>query len=184
MSKIRVYLMGIFTLLMAPAGWVLNGMKPLHVFLQLDKINWTWLFIGIEYGLLVGIFMLILTNTEEAKKAFSHQLRLIKSLNLNLIDILFLSLCAGFGEELLFRVGVQTYLHPILATLFFVAIHGYLLPNDWQVTKYGILVSLFILSLAYALNNEQGLWFGITAHAAYDFVLFYYWSDKAKVQYR
>lgn len=176
--------MGLFTLLMAPAGWVLNGMKPLEDFIQLNHFNLTWTLIGIEYGLLVGIFMLILTNTESAKKAFSQQLRLIKSLNLNLFDILFLSFCAGFGEELLFRVGVQTYLHPILATLFFVAIHGYLLPNDWEVTKYGLLISLFILSLAYALNGEQGLWFGIAAHAAYDFVLFYFWSGKAKAQYK
>lgn len=184
MSKYKVYLMGIFTLLMAPAGWVLNGMKPLTDFLQLDRINYTWLLIGIEYGLLFGIFMLIITNTENAKRAFSHQLRLIKSLNLNLFDILFLSLCAGFGEELLFRVGVQTYLHPVLATIFFVAIHGYLLPNDWDVTKYGILVTLFILSLAYALPREQGLWFCIAAHASYDFILFYFWSDKAKVRYK
>ena len=172
--------MGIVTLLMAPLGWLLNGMKPLSEFLQLSTTNWTWALIGVEYGLIVGILMLILTSGDEAQKAFSQQLRLIRSLRLNLFDIIFLSLCAGFGEELLFRVGVQTYIHPIPATLFFVAIHGYLLPNDWSVTKYGILISFFILSLAYALNNEQGLWFGISAHAAYDFVLFYHWSSKVK----
>lgn len=184
MSKIRVYLMGLFTLLMAPAGWLLNGMKPIQEFLQVDRFNETWFLIGIEYGLLMGIFMIILTNTAEAQKAFSQQFRLIKAMNLNLFDMLFISCCAGFGEELLFRVGVQTYLHPILATLFFVAIHGYLLPNDWQVTKYGLLISLFILSLAYALDNVQGLWFGISAHAAYDFALFYHWSKTAKAQYK
>lgn len=176
MSKWRVYLMGFATLLMAPLGWLLCGMPPVWEFLQLDRIGHLWTAIGVEFGVFTGILMLIFTNTETARKSFSVQHQLIKALRLNFVDILFLSLCAGFGEEILFRIAVQQWLHPILASIAFVAIHGYILPRDWDTTKYGILVCLFILVLSYAISGEQGLWFCIAAHASYDFVLFYFWG--------
>jgi uncharacterized protein len=176
MSKWRIYLMGFATLLMAPLGWFLCGMPEIKSFLQVDRIFSVWTGIGIQFGIVFGIFMLIMTNTETARKSFSMQHQLIKSLRLNLIDILFLSLCAGFGEEILFRIAVQQWLPPILASIAFVAIHGYILPNDLETTKYGLLVCLFILVLSYAISGEQGLWFCIAAHASYDFVLFYFWG--------
>lgn len=176
MSKWRIYLLGFATLLMAPLGWLLCGMPDISEFLQLDQITSIWTGIGIEYGIAFGILMLILTNTETARKSFSVQHQLIKSLRLNIVDILFLSLCAGFGEEILFRIAIQQWLHPILASLAFVAIHGYINPRDLDTTKYGLLVCLFILVLSYAISSEQGLWFCIAAHASYDFVLFYFWG--------
>ncbi len=176
MSKWKIYLLGFATLLMAPLGWLLCGMPEISKFLQLDSIPTVWTGIGIEYGVTFGIFMLILTNTETARKSFSMQHQLIRSMRLNIVDILFLSLCAGFGEEILFRVAVQQWLHPILASIAFVAIHGYINPRDLDTTKYGLLVCLFILVLSYAISGEQGLWFCIAAHASYDFVLFYFWG--------
>lgn len=176
MSKWRIYLLGFATLLMAPLGWLLCGMPEISNFLQLDHIASVWTGIGVEYGIAFGILMLIFTNTETARKSFSVQHQLIKSLRLNLVDIIFLSLCAGFGEEILFRIAVQQWLHPILASIAFVAIHGYINPKDLDTTKYGLLVCLFILVLSYAISGEQGLWFCIAAHASYDFVLFYFWG--------
>lgn len=176
MSKWKIYLMGFATILMAPLGWLLCGMPEINGFLQLDRIATIWTGIGIEYGVAFGIFMLIITNTEKARRSFSVQHQLIRSMRLNIVDILFLSLCAGFGEEILFRVAVQQWLHPILATIAFVAIHGYINPMDLETTKYGLLVCLFILVLSYAISGEQGLWFCIAAHASYDFVLFYFWG--------
>lgn len=176
MSKWKIYLMGFVTLLMAPLGWLLCGMPEISSFLQLDRIPTIWTGIGIEYGVAFGIFMLIVTNTEKARRSFSVQHQLIRSMRLNIFDILFLSLCAGFGEEILFRVAVQQWLHPVLASVVFVAIHGYINPKDMDTTKYGLLVCLFILVLSYAISGEQGLWFCIAAHASYDFVLFYFWG--------
>lgn len=178
MTKLKLYLLGLGTLLMAPAGWLLSGMPDLNTFLQTGQLSVTWVLIGCEYGLLFGSLMLLLTSTEDAKRAFSSQLQLIRSMKLNLWDILFLSLCAGIGEELLFRVGLQHWIHPVLASLVFVAIHGYLIPNDWSVTRYGLLIFGFITTLSYAVSGPQGLWFCIAAHASYDFILFQYWSRR------
>ena len=135
MSKWRIYLLGFATLLMAPLGWLLCGMPEISEFLQLDHITSVWTGIGIEFGIAFGILMLIFTNTETARKSFSMQHQLIKSLRLNLLDILFLSLCAGFGEEILFRIAIQQWLHPVLATIAFVAIHGYINPRDLETTN-------------------------------------------------
>lgn len=176
MSKWKVYALGFATLLMAPVGWLLCGMPEITHFLQLDRIISTWTGIGMQFGIAFGIFMLILTNTETARKSFSVQHQLIRAMRLNVLDILFLSFCAGFGEELLFRVGVQQWLHPVLASIAFVAIHGYINPKDLDTTKYGLLVCLFIMVLSYAISGEPGLWFCIAAHASYDFVLFYFWG--------
>lgn len=176
MSKWKVYLLGFVTLLMAPLGWLLCGMPEISDFLQLEQLPGIWTGIGVEYGITFGIFMLILTNTETARKSFSVQHQLIRSMQLNIADILFLSLCAGFGEEILFRIAVQQWLHPVLASIAFVAIHGYINPKDWETTKYGLLVCLFILVLSYAISGEQGLWFCIATHASYDFVLFHFWG--------
>jgi membrane protease YdiL (CAAX protease family) len=101
-------------------------------------------------------------------------------MNLNLFDILFLSLCAGFGEELLFRAGLQLWVQPLIGSVFFVAIHGYLNPKDWDTSKFGLLVLVFIIGVSYGFE-WYGLWFSMVAHASYDFVLFYYWSKQKMI---
>ena len=176
MSKLNIYLMGFLTLLMAPLAWLLCGMPSIATFLKWEEIWSVWSGIGIQFGTAFGIFMFAITNNEEARTSFSPQYQLIKSLRLNLFDILFLSLCAGIGEELLFRVAIQQWVHPLIAALGFVAIHGYINPTDWQTTKYGLVITFFIVILSYAITGPQGLWFCVFAHAAYDFVLFYFWS--------
>jgi membrane protease YdiL (CAAX protease family) len=161
---------------MAPLGWLLCGMPPLYTFLEVHSIFSVWSGLGLEYGLCFGFLMYAITSFDDGKKSFSKQLQLIQSLRLNTLDILFLSLCAGIGEEILFRVALQQWVTPLLASFIFVAIHGYIIPTDWSTTKFGLLVFVFISVLGFAVSSEQGLWFCIFAHAGYDFVLFHFWS--------
>ncbi len=95
----------------------------------------------------------------------------IRAMKLTTFDMIFLSLCAGIGEELLFRVGVQYYLGPWLTALIFVAIHGYFNPFNWRKSLYGVIVFPFILLISFAYETF-GLWFCIAAHFSYDLVLF------------
>lgn len=169
--------MGLLTLLMAPLAWILQGMPALPGFFRFEELLSAWTLIGIEFGLLFGAIMLIATSVESAKVSFRHQIQLIRSFRLNFLDCVFLSLCAGFGEEFLFRIALQEWLHPLPAAVVFVAIHGYIHLRDWEVTKYGLLVLAFIVVLSYAVN-VQGIWFCIAAHASYDFLLFWYWSRR------
>lgn len=169
--------MGVLTLLMVPLAWVLQGLPPLHDFFRFGELHSGWTLIGIEFGLLFGAIMLLATSAESAKVSFKHQIQLIRSFRLSIIDCLFLSLCAGLGEEFLFRIALQEWVHPLLAAVIFVAIHGYIDPRDWDVSKYGLLILCFIIALSYAVS-VQGIWFCIAAHASYDFVLFFHWSRQ------
>lgn len=180
MNKIRVYLLGLLTLLMVPLAWLLQWMPPLTDFFRTDELFSTWTLIGAEFGVVFGIIMLITTNTEAARENFRYQIQLIRSLRLTIWDCLFLSLCAGIGEEFLFRIAIQEWVHPLPSAIIFVAIHGYIRFRNWEVTKYGLLVLVFIIALSYAITT-QGLGFCIAAHAAYDFVLFYSWSNYKSV---
>ncbi len=160
---------------MAPLGWILSGFPLISDFLQFDNITSVWSLIGVEFGFVVGFILIVLTNIGSESASISSQITIIQSLQLSVLELLFLSICAGFGEEILFRLFVQEWLHPLLAAVFFVAIHGYINPKDWSTTKYGLMVLLFIIAISYALK-PLGIWFCITAHISYDFVLFYYWS--------
>lgn len=181
MSKIRVYGLGIITLLMLPLSWGilwLFGHKHDPVaFLRLDELLHVQTLLGLAYGVAFGLLMLWATNTPEAQRSFRRQLQIIRSFRLTVIDCVFLSLCAGIGEEFLFRITLQEWIHPLLNSVIFVAIHGYFDPRDWSVTKYGLLILVFIIGLGYGVGI-YGIWSCIIAHAAYDFVLFYAWSRQ------
>jgi uncharacterized protein len=174
--------MGLATLLMAVLAWLLESwpgwkLLPVHEFLRLDELGSIWTLIGIEFGVFFGIVMLMVTSFESKTVSFQSQIELIRSFRLNIVDCVFLSLCAGLGEEFLFRIAVQHWLTPLPTAVLFVAIHGYIHPRDWDVTKYGLLVLAFIIALSYAVNT-QGIWFCVAAHASYDLVLFVYWGRR------
>lgn len=102
---------------------------------------------------------------------------MVRDMKLTFWDCVFLSICAGVGEELLFRSGVQFYLGPIITSVVFVAIHGYLNPFNWRMSLYGLIVLPFIFLISYGFM-EFGLWFAIAAHFSYDLVLFLSMSNE------
>lgn len=172
MSKFRVYLLGIATLLMVPLAWCLQGFPSMYAFFRIETFSFTWTVIGLEFGIVFAFLMLLLTSGDEVPEVFDQQSRTIRSMRLNVADAVFLSFCAGFGEEMLFRIALQEWIPPLINAVLFVAVHRYIRIRDWQVTKYGLLLLLFIIALSYAVY-VQGIWFCIAAHFSYDFVLFY-----------
>ncbi|MGB1050813.1 MAG: CPBP family intramembrane glutamic endopeptidase [Chitinophagales bacterium] len=97
---------------------------------------------------------------------------------MNSLTIVFLSLCAGIGEELLFRgpllFGLFEYISlPVgilLNAIFFVGLHGYLNPKQdlpW-------VLRLWLIAFASALGLmtiSLSLVSAITAHTIYDLIL-------------
>jgi uncharacterized protein len=175
LKKNRIYLMGLVTLI----GFPLPAFLLLHYregfqwqdFLQLDRLELTPILLGIEFGLFYGVLAIALLSSGLLQKEKQRQSQLLKQLRLTLPDMLFLSFCAGFGEELLFRIGIQFYFGPEWTALLFVALHGYYDPRNWRVTLYGLLLTPFILLLGYSVGYF-GIWFAIAAHTAYDVLLF------------
>lgn len=174
-EKKKIYLMGWVTLLVFPIpafiALYFTHDFTLREFFDLDRFKFHHLITG---GI-IGIVYAYLANFAMETKLFkSVPLRvdqLVKSMNLTIGESIFLSICAGVGEELLFRVGVQTYIGPILGGILFVALHGYLNPFNWRQSLYGIIVLPLAFILGYAFEYV-GLWFAIAIHFAYDLTLF------------
>ena len=149
-------------------------------FFQLNQLNLKPIVLGLNLGIVYGFIAVLLLSTGLLRDEKSHQAKLLQQLKLNSIDMLFLSLCAGLGEELLFRVGIQFYLGPLVTSIIFVALHGYYSLKNWRINLYGLLITPFILILAYNLE-PMGLWFCIAAHFSYDMVMFKVYAGRKKI---
>lgn len=173
--KTRIHLLGLITLLVFPipafwALWYLESINPWKILDFNNLINPKTL-LGLSWGIFFAIFSVRIFQLKIFGNELDQQEKLIQSMNLNLTDKIFLSFCAGFGEEILFRVGVQHWLGIWITSILFIAIHGYLNPKKWRLSLYGILLLPFILSLGFWLA-PMGIWFCIAAHFSYDLVLF------------
>ena len=143
----------------------------LYDFLELDNIKIPSILAGGVFGISYAIFALFMMKIPLYQKIPLKIDELVRSLNLTYTDAIFLSLCAGIGEELLFRSGVQDLLGIWLTSLLFVAIHGYFSVRKPLMNLYGILVLPFILIIGYCYE-WFGLWMVVSAHAFYDLTLF------------
>lgn len=173
--KQKMYVLGIITLMVfpLPTFLVLYFFEDIHPFsiLELPNFQIKPILFGLILGLLYAGISLLFMQAKVFDKLPSRIENVVKQMNLSIIDCIFLSICAGVGEELLFRSGFQFYFGPIITSIFFVAIHGYLNPRNWRMSLYGLIVLPFIFLISYGFI-EYGLWFAITAHFSYDLVLF------------
>jgi membrane protease YdiL (CAAX protease family) len=173
--KTRIHFLGLITLLVfpIPAFWALRYFKEINPWEVLDftKLINPKTLLGLSWGMIYAVFSMGIFQLKIFGNELDRQEKLIQSMNLNLVDKIFLSFCAGFGEEILFRVGVQHWLGIWITSILFIAIHGYLNPKKWRLSLYGILLLPFILSLGSWLS-PMGIWFCIAAHFSYDLMLF------------
>lgn len=177
MKKKSLLLLGLLTLVVFPIPtfvvlYFVEGTTPLEIF-DLDNLYGGAILLGLDIGIAYAFFALICMRAKVFEKLPSRVETMIQNMRLNIWECLFLSICAGVGEELLFRSGFQLYFGVIITSVFFVAIHGYLNPWNWRMSLYGLIVLPFILLISYGFE-EFGLWFAIAAHFSYDFVLFFF----------
>ena len=174
MNKSRLYFLGLITLIGFPAvGAILLFIFENEPLMFRPVHNWSTfyqLIIGLLSGTLfaLGSWQIIqLPFLNEVKLKYS---RMIQNFNMNFWDILFLSFCAGVGEELLFRGVIQPYIGIYITSIVFVAIHGYLNPKDWRITLYGVYMTLVIITIGY-MNDYFGIISAIAAHFIIDVLL-------------
>lgn len=125
---------------------------------------------GCLFGLIWGYAAWGFIGLKVMRKVKTDYGGIISRLNLKTRDVWFLSFCAGVGEELFFRAGLQPLLGIWITSIIFVAIHGYLNPWNWRISLYGILLCFFIAGLGY-MTEEIGIISAITAHMIFDVVL-------------
>lgn len=158
-------------------NYYLQQKAPLEIFIS-ETIFWQQIIWGLAVGFMSGIAGLALLQTSLLRPTLTKYGYLIQSLQLNFFQVLFLSVCAGVGEEILFRGSLQHWGGPIITSIVFVAIHGYLDPRDWRITIYGIFMTTVIILISY-LYSYVGIMSSISAHFAIDVVLLYFLSKKS-----
>lgn len=131
---------------------------------------WQQLLIGIPVGLAAAYIAKFIVHRDFMRGVRIRYARMIGDLNLDRSEIIFISVCAGVGEELLFRGVLQPILGVIFTAVLFVAIHGYLNPRDWRISVYGVAMTLIIVGLGF-LTELYGVWTAAMAHTLIDVVL-------------
>ena len=156
-----------------PAYFALHYFKGVDVntFFQVANFKTIPVLYGLEFGIIYAFLALLLLQAPVFKTIPLPIDKLVKDLKLNYLDAVFLSLCAGIGEELLFRSGIQTFLGVWITSFLFVAVHGYFSLKKIKMSLYGLVVLPFILVISCGFEHF-GLWFSVSAHFSYDLVFF------------
>lgn len=177
-SKLPFHLLSWLTLIVFPAVGLLllwffdnRSIASLWSVFEIDNLSNPINLIGLELGLLYGAFVILISQLPIFNDLTDPQTHLLKSLNLNWADVIFISFCAGFGEEILFRASIQTWLGPWITTFIFIAVHGYFNIKPLKKSLMGILLFPFILIISFAYETF-GLWFCVAAHFSYDLLMF------------
>jgi hypothetical protein len=175
LKKRSIYIIGLVTLLIFPLPTFFFRIyfenESITAILDFDHFGVLEIGFGLQLGFIYALFALLLMRSAVFDQLPVRVENIVRSMKLTVWDALFLSFCAGFGEELLFRSGIQYYIHPILTSVVFIGIHGYLNPFNWRMSVYGIILLPFILLISYGFEFF-GLWFAVAAHFMYDLVIF------------
>jgi len=131
---------------------------------------WTQLLAGLGVGTAMGFVALWLVRRPFMAPVLRRYSTLIGPLMTRRSDRLFVSFCAGVGEELFFRGALQHWLGIPVTAVLFVAIHGYLDPRSWRISIYGVVMTGLIVALGW-MADHWGLLAPMAAHAMIDVVL-------------
>lgn len=157
-------------------GWIILNFSetaPVDILLRRNQPLAIQAVIGSTAGFLLGWGARWIISLKFLRPTLKKYAKLIGEFNLTNIDVIFISFCAGFGEELLFRGSIQVYLGIWITAVIFVAIHGYLNPKNLKISAYGIYMTLSIAVLGY-MTEYIGVFASCVAHMFIDVVLFYY----------
>jgi membrane protease YdiL (CAAX protease family) len=138
---------------------LLSGINP---FMQI--------LIGLFAGIVIGHLAFFISTRSFMRPVMKKYSQLFGAFELNHSEMIYVSVCAGVGEEILFRGALQPLFGIIITSLLFVAIHGYLNPKNWRISIYGIFMTIAIIGIGY-MTLHVGLISAIFAHAMIDYYL-------------
>lgn len=169
-----VLVMATITLLIMPLiGWVISLFSSKVLLWDRwvgNKSISHQIFIGLGVGVLAGFLARKIIEMDFMEPVRARYAARFADLKLNWISVIYISLCAGIGEELLFRGAIQPLIGIVLTAFVFVAIHGYLNPKDWRVSVYGLFMTVVIILFGW-MTEEIGIWSAVLAHTMVDVIL-------------
>ena len=138
---------------------------------------WRQVLAGLTFGLICARGSWEIVQLPFMKHSHRLFAGIIAPMRLNMLEILFISVCAGIGEELLFRGGLQPLLGIWPTSILFVLLHGYLNPFNLPLSVYGVYMIL-VIGVMGLLTEHMGIITAITAHVVVDVYLLYQLSGK------
>ena len=126
---------------------------------------------GLFFGSLSALLAILLIRGKKFKSVRSFFEILMHELNPSFFNILFYSFCAGVGEEVLFRAGLQPLIGIWPASVIFVMLHGYINPSNLTLSVYGVFLVIICSGFGY-LFKYFGLTSSAIAHFIYDVAMF------------
>ncbi len=126
---------------------------------------------GLIFGLAAFLVIYSFLKSKQLAEFSSPLFNLAKQMNW--MQILFISLAAGVGEELLFRVCLQYFWGIWPTAILFVAIHGYLDISNPKIFLYGLFMTIVSAGFGY-LYLQYGTLAPIMAHFLIDLLILGY----------
>ncbi len=131
---------------------------------------WIQLVWGLGVGLVSAFIAYKIISLKFMEGVRIKYARMLGDMDLTTQEIVFISICAGIGEEILFRGALQPLLGIFLTAIIFVAIHGYLNPRDWRISVYGLFMTVVIIGFGF-MTELVGIWSAVVAHFVIDVYL-------------
>lgn len=126
---------------------------------------------GLFFGSLASLLAVVLLNGKYFNTVRSFFEHLMRDINPSVSNIVFYSVCASVGEEVLFRAGIQPLIGIWPAAFLFVLLHGYINPANLHLSVYGFFLVVICAGFGY-LFKFFGLTGSIIAHFIYDVSMF------------
>lgn len=186
--------MGLLTLFgFSALGWLLMHFTSDTTIDTLLSAGWPWYaqsLTGLAYGLAAALTGWSIIKSKLLAEVRNFYTDLILQLRLEPKDIVFLSLCAGIGEEMLFRGGLQPWMQELtgyhwgvwITSTLFVGIHGYLNPIKLRLSLYGLFMTIAVAGIGY-LFIHTGIFTAMAAHFAIDLVLLRCINQESRKEY-
>lgn len=171
-SLLRI--LGLATLIGMPLiAWIISCVADLNFSLKEwffpDNLG-VQILIGLGYGVLVGFLASKISEQKFMTSVRERYEKIFSGIHITWFDVFFISICAGIGEEILFRFAAQSLIGIWLSAILFVAIHGYLNPKDWRISVYGLFMTVAAAGFGY-FTVKYGLLTAIISHSVVDIYL-------------
>jgi uncharacterized protein len=128
---------------------------------------WKQIVVGVSLGISSAAVAHLVLSMPFMRTVNGKYVNMFSQFKLGWNEVLFVSFCAGVGEEVLFRGAIQPMIGIVLTSIVFVAIHGYLNPKEWRISIYGLVLTGVICALGYA-TQHIGILSAIIAHFMID----------------
>ena len=148
-------------------GFYFRGSQMLSTLVQGERSG-NQILVGFSIGFAVsGLGLVVVLSTNLFQQYRDIVAAIFAEIRPRFGDLVFISLGAGWSEELFFRGLLQPMIGLWWASVLFWLAHGAISATHWGINLYGLCVLAGGVGLGY-LYESQGLIAAMTAHAALD----------------